>query len=57
MNARVLDRGSLEREIAVLVADYEALHATEVSSIWIEHYVAPRAIEITVTTHAQVNVA
>lgn len=47
----------LEKAIAELVDEYERLHACEVSSVWIEHCTAPRAVDVTVTVRPQVAAA
>lgn len=53
-----MDRVNLERAIGELVHEYETLHACEVSSMWVEHYMGREPnIEITVTTRERVKVA
>lgn len=44
----------LEDAIAELVDEYERLHACEVSSVWVEHCVAPPFVGVKVTVRPPV---
>lgn len=53
-----MDSQQLTTAIAILVEEYERLHACEVSSLWVEHYMGRTpSVEITITTRARIKAA